>query len=240
MDQVNWINSIMDSPAMRLQEQFSNRFNYLSSISQINRLVDASSRIPQIDSSLVKLVSSQKRMDSILQSCLSAQKHVSSFDMMLNVQASLASQVMRSIEYAIPYMDSDQQEEYAEDVLPKLQDCQDKKLTLSDILTIISLLVTIYFGIISSLPDEQLDRISQQNEIIIEQQEELIELKKEDAELRETLDALTDSINLLTDEVESLRNEIENLDDAPELDRQSDAEESEQQNDDPQNQAPAL
>lgn len=148
------------------------------------------------------------------------------------------STVMQSVTAAVaaaqPLIPPDRQEEFRAEVLPKVEECKTKKLTIGDILSLISLLFTIYFGIVSSLPDEQLDRIAKQNEIIIEQQEEMIELKKEDAELRNALDALSNSIDLLADEVESLRNQAENVGNISELDGQSDAENRQQQHRDSQ------
>lgn len=112
-----------------------------------------------------------------------------------------------ALEQAEPYLPPETNEECKNTVLPKLK--SSRKLTLSDVLTILSLLVTIFFGIISSAPDEQMERIIAQNECIIEQQEELIQLQKEDKELLNTLNALSDSINLLSDEVELLREDLE-------------------------------
>lgn len=180
-----------------------------------------------LDSMIESLSVVQRYMESI------SQISINTLATLPNIQETLLTHVVTSLETALPYMDLNQREEYQEEVIPKLEKAHQNKLTLNDILAIISLLVSIYFGIVSSLPDEQLDRISRQNEIIIEQQAELIELEKEDAELRDTLNALADSINLLSDEVESLRNEIENVDDASELDGHSDTENGQQQNDNP-------
>lgn len=82
---------------------------------------------------------------------------------------------------------------------------------ISLISTWISILVTIYCTIISSLPNDQLDRIAAQDEIIIAQQEEILE---KDRELQNTLDTISDTVNLLTDEVEVLRDELEHIDDS--------------------------
>lgn len=99
------------------------------------------------------------------------------------------------------------------------------KLTLSDAVAILSLLVTIFFGIVSSMPDEQAERIITQNEIIIEQQKEIVQLQKEDTELLNTLKSLSDNINLLSDEIELLREEIKGSDNIPSGSSQFDAKE---------------
>jgi hypothetical protein len=120
---------------------------------------------------------------------------------------SILDTVTDALEYAEPYLPPETKEECKNTVLPKLK--SSRKLTLSDALAILSLLVTILFGILSSTPDEQMDRIIAQNERIIEQQAELIQLQKEDKALLDTLDSLSDSINLLSDEIELLREELE-------------------------------
>lgn len=147
-------------------------------------------------------------------------------------------QVASTFEKALPYMDSKQEKKYKEEVLPKLKRSIEHKLSISDLIAIISLIVAIYFGIISSLPDEQLDRISQQSEVItkqnaviIEQQKEIIEFQQEDLKLRDTLDSPTDSINMLSDQVQSLREEIERSNDLSKLDSQFDAESRENKDD---------
>ena len=106
-----------------------------------------------------------------------------------------------------------------ENVIPAVQQ-KKHHLSIPDILALISILFTIYTSIISSRPNDQLDRIITQNDIIISQQEELISLKQEDLKLMEALNTLRDSINLLTDEVELLQEELErsnNLSDCGEL-----------------------
>lgn len=101
------------------------------------------------------------------------------------------------------------------ETIPEGQISSDKEFTLDRIFTVISILIALYSAIVQSLPNEQLDRLIAQNDIIISQQAELIELNQEDQELHEVLTDLKDSINSLTDEVNALRDEIENLNDLP-------------------------
>lgn len=118
----------------------------------------------------------------------------------------LSETLRRAIELSSPYMNEElitEAEEFS------LQDLPRKRLSLGDMITLISLLFSIFTFIISTLPDEQLTRISQQNAVIIEQNEEMIELLQEDERLTEALNALSDSIDLLTNEVESLRAETD-------------------------------
>ncbi len=80
-----------------------------------------------------------------------------------------------------------------------------QQLSMSDILTLIGILMTFFSIIISCLPNEQLTRIIEQNDTIIEQQAEIIELSEEDLALRQTLEQLTDCINLFAEEIEPFR-----------------------------------
>ncbi len=114
------------------------------------------------------------------------------------------AKTMKKVE---PYLPSDKKEEYQNIVLPKLQ--SKHRLSLSELLSILNLLVAIFFGVIASMPDEQTERIIAQNETMIEQQAEIIQLQKEDQALVDVLDSLSDSINVLTDEIDSLREDLE-------------------------------
>lgn len=107
---------------------------------------------------------------------------------------------VRSVEKYIP---EDQREMYENTLRPKLE-FQDKKLSTSDLLSLLSLLVTIFFGILSTFPNEQLDRISEKEDTLIAQQEQIIELQQENQELRNTLEDLADAINGLSERLEDL------------------------------------
>lgn len=134
----------------------------------------------------------------------------------------LVEQISSAVKVANPLIPAEQQSQFQTEILPRVKECRSKKLSISDILALISLLFTVYFGIIASLPDEQLERISNQTEVIIEQQEEIIELNQKDLELQEALNALTGSINLLTDEVQALRDEVKHFENTSESNAQPD------------------
>lgn len=121
----------------------------------------------------------------------------------------LLDSLVNTLSYIEPYLPPEKKEECESVILPKLSKESKIKLTLGDAVAILSLLVSIFFGIIASLPNDQTERLIAQNEVIIAQQNEIIQLKKEDEELLNALDSLTDSINLLSKEVESLREELE-------------------------------
>ena len=133
-----------------------------------------------------------------------------------------------------PYLPPAEKEQCEAIVKPKLKEKSSTQLTLSDALSLLSLLVAIFFGIVSSMPNEQAERIIAQNEIIIEQRNEIVQLKKEDEALLDALDSLSNSINLLTDEVKLLREELERSGDFPDSSGQSDTENTQQQDCDTQ------
>lgn len=156
-----------------------------------------------------------------------------------------AQTISRAFEVSTPYVCSEFVEdlimvsvEMSEPLEPRVESNNPKKRSVLDVFSIIStwisILVTIYCTILSSLPDDQLDRIAAQNEIIIAQQEEILELKEEDRELQNTLNTLGDAINLLTEEVEVLRDELEHIDDSSIHEDQSEIYDSQQHDSDTQ------
>lgn len=145
---------------------------------------------------------------------------------------SILNSLANTLAYVEPYLPPEKKEECERVILPKLSKESRIKLTFSDVVAILSLLVTIYFGIISSLPNDQLDRLIEQNEIIIEQQDEIARLKEEDEKLLNALNSLTDSINLLSEEVELLRNELESSEDIPDGQSLPDTEDSQDEHGD--------
>ncbi|MEM5767595.1 MAG: hypothetical protein AAGU32_04820, partial [Bacillota bacterium] len=122
------------------------------------------------------------------------------------VASEILPRIQRAIDLSSPYINEGMLSEAEKETL---DDLPHKRLSLSDALALISILITILFGVMSSMPDEQLERISKQNEVIIEQNEKMIEMMQEDQHLVKAVDALANSIYLLTDEVEALRNEAE-------------------------------
>lgn len=149
-------------------------------------------------------------------------------------QAVLLDSLAGTLTQIDPYLPPEEKEQCEAVILPKLQQKNRARLTLSDALSILSLLLTILFGIISTLPDEQTERIIAQNEIIIGQQAELIQLEKEDEDLLYTLDCLTESINLLNEEVELLREKLEGAGEPSDGSGQASSEDAQQEDIDAQ------
>jgi hypothetical protein len=135
----------------------------------------------------------------------------------------LLESIANSLVLSDPYLTKEVIEQCDELPLPSLDEGSKRRLTLSEILAIISLLVTIYFGIVSSRPSEQLERIIEQNAIMTEQQAKIIELTQEDQHLRDTLDSLSNSIDLLNDELDLLRDELKGHDEPADCSCQTNA-----------------
>lgn len=124
------------------------------------------------------------------------------------------------------YIPADQAAQYQSIVKPALESAHKDGLTVSDIIAILTLLVTLYSAISQSIPDRQTAQIINQNEVIIQNQEKIIE--RIDDSPKESLDALTDSIYAITDEVKSLREYLERIDNPAEIEGQADTDDSQQ------------
>lgn len=147
---------------------------------------------------------------------------------------SLIDSLVITLNQVEPYLPPEDKEQCEAIIKPAIEEKSRPHLTLSDALAILSLLITIFFGIVASMPDEQTERIIAQNEIIIDQHNEIIRLQEEDKALLDTLNSLSNSINLLTDEVELLREELENSNDFFNSPSQTNVEDTQQQNCDTQ------
>lgn len=136
-------------------------------------------------------------------------------DSLLPVQDALVS----AIAIARPYM-SPVQIEKAESMVPDIFEPappekppkSSPKLSFSTLLALFSLLVTIIFGIISTLPDKQLEQITEQNAVLIEQNEELYSLEAEKlAVLRQLIETAED----VSDVLDALKQDADAVSDTP-------------------------
>lgn len=98
-------------------------------------------------------------------------------------------------------------------VIPQIKQKTKTRLTLSEALALLSILVSIFFGVVSSMPNEQIERIIAQNEIFIKQHAEIAK-SREDKDLINALNSLSDSINTLSDQVNQLNKEFGLSDDS--------------------------
>lgn len=152
------------------------------------------------------------------------------------ISSSVIAKALEAVENAAPYYEQAEKE----DPLPSLpEEAKTKKSwwTFDRVFALLSLLVTIYFGILQSLPDDQLEEIIKQNEEIIEtQQAEIEAVQDSNQELREILQDLSESIADLAEELDTIREQadavgdaVESADDIPDSESHPDAAECEDQ-----------
>lgn len=125
----------------------------------------------------------------------------------------LLDSLLTTLEQAEPYFPPEEKKQCEAIIKPQVAEKHCTRLTLSDALSILSILLSVFFFVLGSMPDDQAERIiQQQNKIIANQESEIAQLRKEDQTLLDTLDSLSDSINLLANEIELLRDEIKDFD----------------------------
>lgn len=147
----------------------------------------------------------------------------------------LLNSLSSTLEQVEPYLPPEEKEQCETIIKPQLKEKAHTRLTLGDALSILSILLSIRLFVIGSMPDDQTERIIQQQEAIIANQEaEIAQLRKEDQALLDTLDSLSDSINLLTNEIELLRDEIKDADNPPDNPGQANPGEPQQDSSDTQ------
>lgn len=123
--------------------------------------------------------------------------------------------ILHTIENAEPYAAGAKTQEYEETILPKLQGKSKEPLTRSDWIALVSLLITILFGIASLLPNEEDEKMVFQGEVIIEQQARQIELQQEENEaLRALAEDCTSALAEATRQLERFDKMAEISDDS--------------------------
>lgn len=129
-------------------------------------------------------------------------------------RAVLFDSLIGTMEQIEPYLQPEEKGQREAIIEPHLREKAHMHLKLSDTLSILSILPSILFFLLSSMPDDQTDRIiQQQSRIIANQEAEIAQLHKKGQALLDALDSLSDSINLLTNEIELLRDEIKDSND---------------------------
>ncbi|MCI8916233.1 MAG: hypothetical protein HFF26_06160 [Oscillospiraceae bacterium] len=242
--------------SIQMQERFANKFHAL--ITAMSNPV-LSGSIPLLSSTLQSLASActayssfspaveaisqlQEKIlwlsdinysgvETTLRSFIHAQDHLLNTVVFSSNTAcqTLMNSLSMVLEQVEPYLPPEEKEQCESVIKPQITAKPCKRLTLSDALSILSILLSILFFVLGSMPDDQAERIiQQQNKIIANQEAEIVQLRKEDQVLLDTLDSLSDSINLLTDEIELLRDELEDLSDLPDNHSQADPGEPQQ------------
>lgn len=115
---------------------------------------------------------------------------------------------------ALKYMPEEDREECEETIIPELKRNGISHLSIGEIISLIGILVTVFFSIISMMSDKQLDRIIEQNDRLIAIEEEQLEIERNRTEeLQNTAQELADIIARLSEEVDMKENKLDVLSD---------------------------
>lgn len=170
--------------------------------------------------------------DEYLKNWESIQDSLALFSTMNQNLIPLPPSVIQSVENALLCMNESQREEFRLNILPQMEDLsKEKKLSCSDWLSILSILVTILFELFSHFPDFQQTQIIRQNDVIIEQQ---AEQNKLDEQLVNAMQALADNIDLLCNELQHSGDLRHGMNDVQKPESQHDTKDSQQTNRDVQ------
>ena len=124
--------------------------------------------------------------------------------------------VFSSIEEVIPYLEPEKQEESREIISSSVNKINENKLNRNDIYCILSLIISIYFGLMSIIPDEHQEEIVKQNEVIIQQQAKIIDelqtINQNSGLLEESLEFLIEKYHQMENEIDILNEKAKNFD----------------------------
>lgn len=141
----------------------------------------------------------------------------------------IPEETIESIQSTITHLDEEQQTTCQKFIQSHAQEFQKRKMALPDALALLALLVTIFFGILQLLPDQQLEEIIEQNDTLIAQNEIIIQNQ---TELESVLHDLGNGIHLLADVVDSICDGNEDIDDFSKIQGHADSDDTKQQNTD--------
>ena len=137
--------------------------------------------------------------------------------------------IAEAIEQAMPYVSDEETSAQCSESIRQLRESPHFKLTFDRAIALLSLLISLFFGLANQLPEEQLD------EIISNQQQARIESKEENDAIVSALYAVRDSIGAVSNEVEALRDELNDRDDSSSSQSDSDTTDSQDDDADSQN-----
>ena len=189
-------------------------------LSGMSETLQRISRLQEFKPDLSPLMTTIQRISladhsSYMSSLAKMQQLSQSFRDSLPVSDELQQSIIRVLRSAGSYMDDDQKA-VVDEIDPEIlnpspeQPAAKPKLSLSNLLAILGILINLVFVIIQQMPDEQLEEIAAQNEVMIEQNEDLIRQNSEELAL---LQQLADTGNQIADLLEDAGVEIEDLTD---------------------------
>lgn len=124
--------------------------------------------------------------------------------------------VISSIREVIPYLESKNQEESREIISSCTKKINENKLTRSDIIAILGIIITIFLELMPKSPNSQQEKLIKQNEIIIQQQSQIIEELQtrnyNDTCLEETLELLIEQYHQAENEIDIPEEKVDHFD----------------------------
>ncbi len=189
-------------------------------LSGMSETLQRISRLHEFKPDLSPLMTTIQRISladhsSYMSSLAKMQQLSQSFKDSLPVSDELQQSIIRVLRSAGSYMD-DEQKAVVDEIDPEIlnpspdQPAAKPKLSIPILLAILNLLMNLVFFIIQQMPDEQLEEIAAQNEVVIEQNEDLIRQNSEELAL---LQQLADTGNQIADLLEDAGVDIEDLTD---------------------------
>lgn len=148
-------------------------------------------------------------------------------DFHTDLSVTCPEKVTKSLQAAIPYLGTEEQDECEEIIQAYSFVPCGKKLSISDAIALLALIISIFSFILQLLPDQQLDKLIEQGDALIAQNEVIIQRQ---TELEGVLYELGDGIHLLADEIDSIRDGNEDIDDFSKIQGHTDSNDTKQQN----------
>ena len=113
----------------------------------------------------------------------------------------LSDSIFSAVEAAVSYAPQELADKCENHILPKIKDAFKKEMTFPNMVAVFTFLATVFFGILQTMPDAQLQQIIAQNDIMISQNKNIAEQQAIIIEQNETLIALQE---------EAIRESVEN------------------------------
>lgn len=200
------------SPAFNVLENYQKQFDEFSKKIKLlyEPLEEFSIRISQLSKPLTEMsnsiLSAYEGLISVPESAVSC--------ISFRLDDSLASVIRESQ----PYLSEDQKETLREISPDLLSDStappipQKKRISVSDMLSILSILISLIFGILSLMPDNQLSEISENTTVITNQTERIIHqntaISDQNEEMISLLEKLVENVDAISDTLQAIEDDI--------------------------------
>lgn len=121
--------------------------------------------------------------------------------------------ILQAVESAAPHLEDEQRRTCEEEIIPKLKNPQKEPMSRSDWFSVINILITVIFSLLSLRPDPQAQRQIEQNDQLIAISEEQLEIDKKQIDLlNQTIDLYALALNDAMQRLDQLEEKVEGLD----------------------------